>query len=322
MCLLVHQPSSTRFSDDFLVDVYSANRDGLGVMFAEGGQLYVHKVLPATADEFVDFYRAHAEGRECVWHARMMTHGDIDFENCHPYRVTDRVSLAHNGILATGNSWDATRSDTWHFIRNIIRPAIEAREELLVDDEWLSFVGDLIGSTNKFGLMSADGTVAIINRKAGVMFEGAWLSNTYAWSAHRFGVGSGAVRTSYARGNIWASGYGYGYGYDEEFEDYQLAPSKPSKVASSKSIVSSKPSKPSKSSDGESLHRIARAARNCYWRGQLDQWVKDAPAKAARLASAIEDDPTGATGDRVYKNPAWVVELIEDYFDGETRGAI
>ena len=319
MCLLVHQPASTRFSDDFLVDVYSANRDGLGVMFAEGGQLYVHKLLPKTSDEFVDFYRAHAEGRECVWHARMMTHGDIDFENCHPYRVTDRVSLAHNGILSTGNSWDKSRSDTWHFIRNIIRPAIEAREELLVDDEWLSFVGDLIGSTNKFGMMSADGTVAIINRKAGVTFEGAWLSNTYAWSAHRFGVSSG-VRTSYARGNIWSTGYGYGYGYDEEFEDYQLTSSKV--VTSSKASKAVVSSKASKAGDGESLHRIARAARNCYWRGQLDQWVKDAPAKAARLASAIEDDPTGATGERVYKNPAWVVELIEDYFDGEARGAI
>jgi len=286
MCLLVHQPASTRFSDEFLVDVYSANRDGLGVMFSEGGKLHVYKVLPKTSREFVDFYRAYAEGRECVWHARMMTHGDINLDNCHPYRVTDRVHLAHNGILATGNDWDTSRSDTWHFIRNIIGPAVESRESLLLDDEWLSFIGDLIGGGNKLGLMSADGVVAIINRQSGVTYSGAWLSNTYAWSAHRFGMASAPVR-SYAT-PIW-EGYGLG--------DYSGSRSR-----------------------GDSLLKITRAARNCYARGTLAQWVQDAPSKASRLLSVIEDDPTGATGERVYKNPDWVVESIGDYFEAEVAG--
>ncbi|MGA1376564.1 MAG: hypothetical protein ACO32H_08290 [Steroidobacteraceae bacterium] len=313
MCLLVHQPASTRFSDEFLVDVYSANRDGLGVMFSEGGKLHVHKVLPKTSREFVDFYRAHAEGRECVWHARMMTHGDINFDNCHPYRVTDRVYLAHNGILSTGNDWDKSRSDTWHFIRNVIGPVIEARESLLLDNEWLSFVGDLIGSGNMFGMMSADGTVAIINRKSGVTYAGAWLSNTYAWSAHRFGVASAPSR-SYSSSPIWSSGYGYGLD-DDELDAYSLTSSR-----SSWSVRSSRSSSKASRSGGDSLLKITRAARNSYERGTLAQWVQDAPSKASRLLSAIEDDPTGATGERVYKNPDWVVECIGEYFDAEASG--
>jgi len=211
MCLLIHQPAPTVFSDAFLADVYASNSDGLGIMYADGGELVVAKSLPASSLEFVRFYRDHAEGRECVIHARMKTHGDIDLDNCHPYSVTARVALAHNGILSTGNAWDKSKSDTWHFVRNVIGPALEAREHLLVDQAWLSFVGDLIGSGNKFGIMSADGTVAIINRASGVEFEGAWLSNTYAWSAHKFGVGTGRAYGYSARVWEWDLDSGYGF---------------------------------------------------------------------------------------------------------------
>jgi predicted glutamine amidotransferase len=175
MCLLVHQPSSTTFSDEFLADVYSGNRDGIGVMYSSGGQLVVVKALPASVDQFIAFYREHIEGRESVWHARMQTHGDIDLENCHPYGVTSRVALAHNGILSTGNAWDKSKSDTWHFIRNVIRPAVEADESIVLDPTWQSFIGSLIGSANKFGMMTASGSAVIINRAAGVEFRGAWL---------------------------------------------------------------------------------------------------------------------------------------------------
>ena len=294
MCLLVHQPSSTSFSNDFLADVYSSNRDGIGVMYALGGRLEVVKALPKNADEFIEFYRQHIQGRESIWHARMQTHGDIDLENCHPYQVTARVALAHNGILATGNAWDAARSDTWHFIRNVVRPAVASDEAIVLDPVWQSFVGDLIGGSNKFGMMTADGQAVIINRKAGVTFQGAWLSNTYAWSAHKFGVGS--VATRYSSSRIWS-------GYD--WDDYELEP------------VTSKASRGSKASSGDGLVRITRAARNSYIRGTLHQWVHDAPQKAAILVNAIEDDSTGKTGELAWDDPELVVDALADWFESE-----
>jgi len=293
MCLLVHQPASTTFSDDFLADVYSSNRDGIGAMYASGGQLVVVKSLPESADQFIAFYREHIEGRESVWHARMQTHGDIDLENCHPYPVTARVALAHNGILSTGNSWDQSRSDTWHFIKNIIRPAVEGDESIVFDPTWQSFIGGVIGGSNKFGLMTASGAAVIINRAAGVEFRGAWLSNTYAWSAHKHGLGSRAIASRYSGGRVWG-----GYGWDE-YDD--ALPVSSSAVRSS----------------GESLVRITRAARNSYIRGTLSQWVLDAPAKAAALVNAIEDDATGASGELAWKDPEIVVDAIADWFEGE-----
>jgi len=295
MCLLVHQPSSTTFSDEFLADVYSGNRDGIGVMYSSGGQLVVVKALPASVDQFIAFYREHIEGRESVWHARMQTHGDIDLENCHPYGVTSRVALAHNGILSTGNAWDKSKSDTWHFIRNVIRPAIEADESIVLDPTWQSFVGSLIGSSNKFGMMTASGSAVIINRAAGVEFRGAWLSNTYAWSAQKFGVGARSVSTRYTSSRIWS-----GYSWDDDDIEPYVASSR------SRSVPSS-----------ESLPRITRAARNSYIRGTLTQWVLDAPSKAAALINAIEDDNTGASGELAWKDPELVVKTIADWFEGE-----
>lgn len=297
MCLLVHQPSSTSFSNDFLADVYSGNRDGIGAMYALGGQLHVVKALPKNADEFIEFYRQHVEGRESIWHARMQTHGDVDLENCHPYQVTARVALAHNGILATGNAWDKARSDTWHFIRNIVRPAVASDEAIVLDPSWQSFIGDLIGVSNKFGMMTADGQAVIINRKSGVEFNGAWLSNTYAWSAHKFGVGS--VATRYSSSRIWS-------GYD--WDDYELEPV----VAKSSSS-----SRGSKSLGGDTLARITRAARNSYIRGTLHQWVHDAPQKAAILVNAIEDDQTGKTGELAWDEPELVVDALAEWFELE-----
>jgi len=301
MCLLVHQPKGVSFDQTFLAEVYSQNRDGLGVMYAEAGVLHVVKSLPKSAIEFGDFYRAHAEGRECVWHARMMTHGDVDLDNCHPYRVTDRVYLAHNGVLATGNEWDVSRSDTWHFIRNVIEPAVLHDERIVLDPRWQLFIGELIGKSNKFGIVLASGEVVTINRSSGVEFRGAWLSNTYAWPSARYGFGGAA--TSYRASTIWADTYDWDVGYSAS--GYQALPARGGK---SRSVFSSV---------GESLPSITRAARNCYVRGTLVQWVKDAPAKAAILVDEIENDHSGESGSMAFSDPGFAVEIIADWFDRE-----
>ena len=297
MCLLVHQPKATKFSNEFLADVYSANRDGLGIMYADRGNVVVEKALPASADDFIAFYREHAGERECVWHARMRTHGDIDLSNCHPYEVTSRVWLAHNGVLSSGNDWDPSKSDTWHFIRNIVEPAVAFDESLVLDDEWQSFLGGLIGASNKFGIVTAAGDVVVINRKSGVTYNGAWLSNTYAWSASKFGVGAGAHR--YASTRVWDS-----YDWDTGYQ-WTLGASSKSKPAASKPAASA----------GGSMSKVYRAARNSYVRGTLVQWVHDAPGKAAQLLEVIADDESGDAAAIAWNDPAQAAVAIGDWFD-------
>lgn len=189
MCLLVQQTQPTTFSDEFLAGVYASNSDGVGIMWAENGELHYKKRLPANAKEFIAFIRDNAEGRACCWHARMKTHGHIDLTNCHPYPVAGfdgrddehPVLLMHNGVLATGNAKDATKSDTWHYIQDIIRPMLVNHPELLTNPGFKTLLEKHIGSSNKFAMMDAHGNTVILNRQAGVEYNGAWLSNTYAW---------------------------------------------------------------------------------------------------------------------------------------------
>lgn len=131
MCILIQQPKGHTFSNFWLKDFYKGNADGIGVMYAENGKLVVKKALPKSQEELIEFYRAHVQGKECFIHLRMRTHGDINLEQCHPYEIFGEESdyplyLMHNGVLKSGNAADTSKSDTWHYIKNIIRPALAA----------------------------------------------------------------------------------------------------------------------------------------------------------------------------------------------------
>ena len=331
MCLLVNQPASTVFTEDFIADVYAKNSDGFGVMYAEHGKIHVYKCLPTNAKDMYEFYQAHAEGRDCVWHARMQTHGDIDMDNCHPYKVTDDIWLAHNGILSTGNQSDKTKSDTWHFIKNIIRPALEANPDLMLDQDWQKMIGHIIGSGNKFGIVRADGEIAIINETSGVNFVGAWLSNTYAWSTTKFGfrspyssaysgqTGYSDMYSGYNRKGYWENEddtYAYGSYWQTKGAGSIVAKGETVKeeeaqdqVAVAREVVDYSP---------QQIRPMIRAAFNCWMRNGLagiESWCKQAPYKAAAvigywyddlaeedLTTMVEQDPEEAA--------VWIEELF------------
>ena len=334
MCLLVKQPSTTAFTADFIEDVYVKNSDGFGVMYAEGGKVHVYKCLPRSAKEMLDFYVKHAEGRDCIWHARMQTHGDIDIDNCHPYMVTDDIYLAHNGILSCGNKADKTKSDTWHFIRNVMRPALTANPDLMLDDEWIAFMGELIGRGNKFGLVRADGKMAIINESAGVEFVGAWLSNTYAWSTHKFGFRS-AYQGQSGYTDTWkSSGRGYQgslvgthWYQEQEDDDYGAHQGGYGKVGSSYPFTSQSKTREAKGTyvsevaekeevTSRQVATMIRAAYNQWQRRGLagiEQWVKDAPHKATAVLNFWYDDIEGIET-LVDQDPDEAAAFIEDLF--------
>ena len=190
MCLLVVQPiGAPSLTQAWLEDFYSSNSDGVGIMRAVDGELLIEKILPTNAQEFVDFYLNHIDGHECAFHLRMKTHGNIDMENCHPYEVFNRaehgldVWLMHNGVLSTGNAGDTTKSDTWHYIRNYLRPMLANNIDFAFTDEFAEIIGDHIGASNKFVIMDNNGRINTVNQDSGVFWGGRWLSNTYAWSS-------------------------------------------------------------------------------------------------------------------------------------------
>lgn len=190
MCLLVTQLSnSPALPEVWLKNFHASNSDGVGVMYVEGQSLVIEKCLPKSAEDFVNFYYSHIAGKDCAFHLRMRTHGATDLENCHPYEVLNAKQhgldlwLMHNGILHTDNAKDTTKSDTWHYIRDYLRPMLAHNPEFFITPEFSELIGSHIGSSNKFVLMDNQNRLVTINESAGVYWGGLWLSNTYAWTA-------------------------------------------------------------------------------------------------------------------------------------------
>ena len=319
MCLLVNQKAETLLSVAFLQSVFDHNHDGLGVMYATDGVLHIQKSVPKTEDEFLKFYNEHIMGRDCIWHARMQTHGDINLDNCHPYEVIQGVWMAHNGVLNTGNANDTSRSDTWHFIYNYLRPALSHDLELLFDPDFQAFLGTMIGSSNKFGFMCADGRSVIINERAGVMYQGAWLSNTYAWDYYKL---TGTAKPTYSKSSYdptayyksapltnWGKAAGSGYnastgGYVDQDDADEWDWYNGDRIATREEVTEAQ------------LKPMLRALCNSYERkgeAGVAQWVKDAPTKAAKVLMFYYEDCVGIEG-LVDEDPEeavlWLVDLL------------
>ena len=202
-------------TEGLIADVYSANPDGLGVMYSDGRKLHVRKVLPKSEVEARQFIEALPDSDQMIaCHWRMKTHGLIDMENCHPYRVNDDTYLAHNGVLHTGNSADPEKSDTWHFIENYLSTL---PTDTLHDTKFLALLGEFI-KNNRFAIMSADGRLSVVNREQGIETHGIWFSNTYAWSPGLLIPGYGVKNTSLYPHQGWAFS-GRGYNLDDLWDD-------------------------------------------------------------------------------------------------------
>jgi hypothetical protein len=184
MCLLISQPAGVSFSKKEIADYVHHNPDGFGLMYGDGQRLHLVRMV-GTLSNIEHTYRTLAAGKRCVLHFRMTTHGDTNADNAHPYPITPDIAMAHNGVLSIGNPCDTRRSDTWHLIQYFISPIAKESPNLLFDPLWGAMLGAMIGRGNKLAFAHADGRIAVINAEQGVKHKGAWLSNTYAWSAPR-----------------------------------------------------------------------------------------------------------------------------------------
>jgi len=313
MCILINHPANTNFSDELLADFYDYNSDGFGAMYAEAGKLVIIKTL-GKPDEIEALYKKELAHRDCIIHYRMKTHGDIDLDNCHPYRINDDIWMAHNGILTMGNPIDKSKSDTWHFIEYIIRPALAADPDLIFDLDYQEYLEQMIGSSNKFAFMHSSGQSVILNKHAGVEHQGAWLSNTYAWSAHKHGHG-------YKYGTTATATKYYTSAYDD-FDTEGAAYGSYSTKHSSKALSWDAPVgevRPKPVKKQQNYDKVMRAAYNCYKRGssQLVDWVITAPEKAEfLLLEWYGETYPQEMQELVNIDPEEAAMLIGDLFEG------
>lgn len=190
MCLLISGKSNEiratlLNTEGLLHDIYSSNSDGVGAMYVTSKRkLRTPKVLPRTLGECIAFIRQLPDDdRNLALHFRMKTHGHIDLTNCHPYDVIPgQIALMHNGILSQGNKADPTKSDTWHYIKDVVRPMLAEAPKMFLNQAWLNLIEEDISTSNRFAIMDSEGDLVILNRETGIEHAGLWFSNTYAWS--------------------------------------------------------------------------------------------------------------------------------------------
>lgn len=218
MCLIHTLNADTQLSNGWLKNIHGKNPDGIGFMGLEDGQFVVKRYVPKNQRRALKWYRAHVEGRAGIVHWRYATHGTVNLDNCHPYKVLDKdedgleMWLMHNGVMdeydqythlddvgessyfhghkkryGFGNETD-NRSDTYHFIRVVIlplvKPSLGGNPKALMNPVVQRLIASLIGYSNKLAIMDSDGDQVIINEGEFVSWPayGLICSNTYAWS--------------------------------------------------------------------------------------------------------------------------------------------
>lgn len=179
MCIAIFKPADKTIDRDTLAMCNLANPDGMGVAFPSncGRDVVVLKAVKNT--EFDGFYKEYVRCVEdkklpAAIHFRIATSGNIDEDNCHPFKVHPSLAFIHNGIIQIAQT-RKDKSDTWHFNRNILQQMPRKFLEYAAIRE---LIADYIGGYSKLVFLDSKGQHAIINDAAGVWDEGVWYSNT------------------------------------------------------------------------------------------------------------------------------------------------
>jgi hypothetical protein len=195
MCLLmVAQPGATP-SESYLKCACHNNPDGFGYAIHTGDKIVTSRGMNWSI--VVDDYYAALEKYPNSWsmfHARLATHGAEVKANCHPFRVggSERLVLAHNGILPLTLPKHERRSDTKYFAE-VILPRWSKRaghiSTILDDEENFAEIGKW-AKGNKLAIFSTfrrlKKPVYIVNEELGSWDDGIWWSNSSHKDVYRW----------------------------------------------------------------------------------------------------------------------------------------
>ena len=110
-------------------------------------------------------------------HFRWATHGLVDKDNCHPFKVAPDLAMIHNGIISGIEGVDALTSDTNAFVKHYVGPMNRGNPRIIYSEYGKLVLEKLIGSGSKLVFLNKKGKAVIINESAGNWENGVWYSN-------------------------------------------------------------------------------------------------------------------------------------------------
>lgn len=202
MCLIVYSPTGANIERDVFDYAQATNSDGIGIMSMHGIEKFVGRKCRKRALRYLNKLLADHPGTPWGLHFRWATHGDVNLDNCHPYKAPESdAHVMHNGVIrATTGMSSKAKSDTAVFTDLFMWKA-PGHADLGYDD-FYKRVSRIIGTENKLLVFHKDtAQFTLVNENMGFWHEGLWYSNTYSVPGSIGGVYDTAI-----------DGIGFGYG--------------------------------------------------------------------------------------------------------------
>lgn len=225
MCLIVKSPGAV-IPGEWLKTSVDHNPDGFGAMWFDRAAARVrsHKMQGTAAAQLEAYEGLGLTGVPHAIHHRFATTGNKTLSMCHPFQVFSKerngmdLYLMHNGVLSGVKTPMKGNSDTWHFVKDFLRPALRDNPRMLRNKGIKKLLTQAIGTTNKLLFLDSDGVFTTINKSAGIDREVFWLSNTYSLNGtYRSSNPGNTSGTSYYHQSGGMYG-GAGHGYQSSFQ--------------------------------------------------------------------------------------------------------
>lgn len=188
MCIAIFKPQGKKIPKDLYHTCFANNNDGAGFAFIHDEKLITAKGF-FTFDEFWENFEPFEEKAGLI-HFRVGTSGGSNGENCHPWRVSDRLVFVHNGTLSIDRK-NQSISDTGNFAELILKPMTEEFPDWWKQKELKWMLENSIGPNNKIILFNADAEHLILNEKAGEWKDDCWFSNnSFSFSKRNYSCGT------------------------------------------------------------------------------------------------------------------------------------
>lgn len=216
MCIIAAKPAGIPMpSAETIENMWYANPDGAGFMYADGNCVRIEKGFMKLADLTAALDKLAKErdlaSLSMVLHFRITTHGGTCPENTHPFPLTDNVAsmkklrgktkigVAHNGIIPiTPRSKDL--SDTMEYIASQLAPLHRALPAFYKSKDAMLLISNAIRS--KMVFLTPDGklyTIGQFEQEDGILYSntsyqswygswrrgnwGLWDTNTKSWNS-------------------------------------------------------------------------------------------------------------------------------------------
>lgn len=174
MCIIAVIPKGKKITEETFYTMWENNPDGAGMLYSYNGKLTVQKELLNPDALWIKYVKATALNVPIMLHFRIGTSGAMDEYNIHPFKVSDHLYFAHNGILSIQVPKDSKENDTQIFNNSILK---NLPSGFIHNKGIMSLIKTTIGSGNKFVFYDSKGNIKIVNKSAGIVKDGIWYSN-------------------------------------------------------------------------------------------------------------------------------------------------